>query len=379
MLSLPGWRQRAATYLPDIPHTRPREWLRASCGASMGFLLIAVTCGVLFGSSVALHFAGPWAASAILLFAVSSGALAQPWSVIGSYLCASLVALLIGLWLPVGMPSAALALGLSLVLMYPLRCLHPPGGAVAFCMVFAAPLPGEPAWMAPLPAISGGLGLVLLAVIFNNLTRMPYPRRRTVIKDDHQTQDPTPGERVGIQAADLDLALDELGAFVDITRDDLELIVRSTERHALRRSMGDTRAHQIMSRDLVCAAPDTPISHALRLLVKHHLKALPILDEERRLVGIVSLIDLLAPKRKGGWLKGLLGSVGLRRDRVLGEVMSRPVLHVDADAHAVELIPLLSDRGLHCLPVLERGELVGVITQTDLIAALQRDLLSHLG
>ncbi|MCP1626216.1 HPP family protein [Pseudomonas nitroreducens] len=377
MPALTGWRHRAAAYLPDIPHTRPREWLRASLGASLGFLLSAATCGLLFGSSVALHFAGPWAASAVLLFAVSSGALAQPWSVIGSYLCASLVALLIGLWLPAGIASAALALGLSLLLMYPLRCLHPPGGALAFCMVFASPTPGEPVWLASLSAISGGLGLVLLALLFNNLTRMPYPRRRSLAADNHQTRDPAPGARLGIQAADLDQALDELEGFVDITRDDLERLVRSTERHALRRSMGDTRAREVMSRDLICASPETPLSHALRLLVKHHLKALPILDEERRLVGIVSLIDLLVPR--GTWWKRLLGSIGLHRDRLLGEVMTRPVLHVDAGTHVVELIPLLSDQGLHCLPVLERGELVGVITQTDLIAALQRDLLSHLG
>ncbi|WP_447748254.1 HPP family protein [Pseudomonas nicosulfuronedens] len=378
MPALTGWRHRAAAYLPDVPHTRPREWLRASLGASLGFLLSAATCGLLFGSSVAVHFAGPWAASAVLLFAVSSGALAQPWSVLGSYLCASLVALLLGFWLPAGFVSAALALGLSLLLMYPLRCLHPPGGALAFCMVFASPLPGQPAWTAPLPAISGGLGLVLLALLFNNLTRMPYPRRRSLVPDNHQTQDPPPGARVGIQSADLDQALDELDGFVDITRDDLERLVRSTERHALRRSMGDTRARDVMSRDLICASPETPVSQALRLLVKHHLKALPILDEDRRLVGIVSLIDLLAPKRKGSWLKRLLGGLGLRRDRLLGEVMTSPVLHVEADTHAVELIPLLSDHGLHCLPVLERGELVGVITQTDLIAALERDLLAHL-
>lgn len=379
MPALPGWRQRAASYLPDMPHTRPREWLRASCGTSLGFLLSAIACELLFGPTIPPHFAGPWAASAILVFAVSSGALAQPWSVLGSYLCASLVATLVCWWLPGGILAAALALGLTLLLMYPLRCLHPPGGALAFSLAFAAPLPGEPVWMAPLVAISGGLGLVLLALLFNNLTRMPYPRRRSLATDHHQTRDPLPGERVGIQSADLDQALDELGAFVDITRDDLERIVRSTERHALRRSMGDTRARQVMSRDLVCATPDTPVRHALRLLVRHHLKALPILDEDRRLVGIVSLIDLLAPRRKGGWLKRLLGGLGLHRERMLAEVMSSPVLHVDADSHAVELIPLLSDHGLHCLPVLERGELVGVITQTDLIAALRRDLLSHLG
>ncbi|NQD81414.1 CBS domain-containing protein, partial [Pseudomonas sp. CrR14] len=36
------------------------------------------------------------------------------------------------------------------------------------------------------------------------------------------------------------------------------------------------------------------------------------------------------------------------------------------------------DDGLHCLPVLDSGALVGVITQTDLVAALHRDLLRHL-
>lgn len=116
-------------------------------------------------------------------------------------------------------------------------------------MVFTSPMPGEPVWMAPAPAISGGFGLVLLALLFNNLTRMPYPRRRNSTTDNHQPQDPPPGAREGIQPIDLDRALEELAAFVDITRDDLERIVRSTERHALRRSMGDTRARQVMSRD----------------------------------------------------------------------------------------------------------------------------------
>ncbi|WP_256675706.1 CBS domain-containing protein [Pseudomonas sp. R5(2019)] len=59
--------------------------------------------------------------------------------------------------------------------------------------------------------------------------------------------------------------------------------------------------------------------------------------------------------------------------------MSSPVSTIDAGTHAVDLIPLLSDRGLHCLPVLENGELAGVITQTDLVAALHQDLLAHLG
>ncbi|MNG97349.1 CBS domain protein [compost metagenome] len=52
------------------------------------------------------------------------------------------------------------------------------------------------------------------------------------------------------------------------------------------------------------------------------------------------------------------------------------MITVRSDEPAVALIPLLSEQGLHCLPVLDGQQLVGVITQTDLIAGLKRHLLS---
>ncbi|MGH8485816.1 MAG: CBS domain-containing protein, partial [Pseudomonas sp.] len=56
--------------------------------------------------------------------------------------------------------------------------------------------------------------------------------------------------------------------------------------------------------------------------------------------------------------------------------MSKPVVTVHSDEPAGALIPLLSEQGLHCLPVLNGSQLVGVITQTDLIAGLKRHLLT---
>jgi CBS domain-containing membrane protein len=59
--------------------------------------------------------------------------------------------------------------------------------------------------------------------------------------------------------------------------------------------------------------------------------------------------------------------------------MSTPVVSVTEDSHMVDLVFLLSDRGLHCLPVVDdQQRLVGMITQTDLIAALYRNWLKHL-
>lgn len=376
MKSLAHFPQWLSALLPDSLHTRPGEWSRAALGAATGFLFSTWVCSHLFGLHMTVHFSGPLAASAVLLFAVSSGALAQPWSMLGSYLCASLVALTVTHFIDHSLAGAALALGLSLLLMCPLRCLHPPAGAIAFCMVFATPAPGEPFWQPALVAMTAGLGLLACALLYNNLTRVPYPRPHPRATAVHHTRDPLPSERAGFNADDLDRALDELGSFVDITREDLELIVRSTEKHALRRSMGDIRAGQIMSRDLIYATSETAVAKGLYLLTHHGLKALPVLDKSKQLVGIVSLVDLVGAMRANSF--NLRAMLGLQKKQVLGELMTSPVQSVDVDAHVVELIALLSDDGLHCLPVLDNERLVGVITQTDLVAALHRDLLRHL-
>ncbi len=353
------------SFRPTQVATKPSEWLRAAFGVSAGMFFSAWVCQQLFGSEVMLHFIGPLGASAFLLFAVSSGVMSQPWSILGSYLIATLVALLLVYWFGHTLTAACLAAGLSLILMCLLRCLHPPGAALVLCVVFAAPDTRTMGIWVLLPIMCNALCLLVCALLFNNLTRVRYPRRSEQVIDVHHTADVAPDQRVGFNSEDLEKALNDFGEFVDISREDLEQIIHSTENNALRRSMGAIRAEQIMSHDVQCVGPHTSLEHALLLLTHHHLKALPVLDEQRNLVGIISLIDLAA-------------HVGPQPQMLVEQLMSYPVTCVHPRAHIVELIPLLSVQGLHCLPVLREGQLQGVITQTDLIAALQRDLLQHL-
>ena len=133
--------------------------------------------------------------------------------------------------------------------------------------------------------------------------------------------------------------------------------------------MGDVNAAQIMSRDLRIASPTTTVDQALALLKHHRLRNLPVL-ENNRLVGIVSVIDLIGRSRQRPWW-----SLGRSRNARLREVMTSPVISVNHDLHLAELVTLMSGQGLHCVPVLEDQVLVGMITQTDVIAALQQDLL----
>ncbi|KHL70208.1 MULTISPECIES: HPP family protein [Pseudomonas] len=369
---LPAW---LANLLPTNPSPRPREWLRATLGAGLAVALCTWVNSQLFGLPLTLHLLGPLGASALLLYAVPSGALAQPWSLLGSYAVAGLCAALVvhfhggevGLWV------AALTLGVSLLLMYLLRCLHPPGGAMALSLIVTGADTQGAGLALVLPAFSGALTLLVSALMYNNLTGVRYPKAAASSNELHGTADPLPEQRTGVSPDDLRQALDEFDGFVDITPDDLEQLLRSTERHALRRRMGDINAAQIMSRDLRIASPTTTVDQALAMLKRHRLRNLPVL-ENNRLVGIVSVIDLIGQSRRRQ-----LWPLGRRRETLLREVMTCPVVSVDHRLHLAELITLMSSQGLHCVPVLENQVLVGMITQTDVIAALQQDLLRQAG
>lgn len=363
-----------ARLLPAPLNIPPKEWLRAGCGVLLGLFLAGTACSYFFGAAVALHLLGPLAASAVLLFAVHSGALAQPWPFVGSYACATVVGLVLHHWFGSALWVAALALGVALVVMCVLRCLHPPGGGVAVSVVLADSTLSALGDRVFEPILLNALVLLAVAVVYNRLTGVRYPKTAAPRKDLHHTADTLPSERVGISATDLDQALEELGEFVDITRDELERIILATEQHALQRSLGGITAASVMSRDVQQVRPDTSLQQAWQLVSGHHLKALPVLDEAHQLVGIVTLSDLLT----AAMAQGRLSWRGLwrRRQVQVGQIMSRPVISVRSDALAVTLIPLLSEQGLHCLPVLEGAQLVGVITQTDLIAGLKRHLLN---
>ncbi|MGV8339997.1 CBS domain-containing protein, partial [Pseudomonas aeruginosa] len=91
------------------------------------------------------------------------------------------------------------------------------------------------------------------------------------------------------------------------------------------------------------------IDDAWKQLQEHRLKALPVLDEHRRLAGIVTQSDLLKHFRPDG---SPFKRLRFLRGTKLKTIMTTPVVCVQADTHAVELVSLLSDEGLHCLPVL---------------------------
>lgn len=367
------------SFVPEPLIARPTEWLRASLGIGMALALVMSLSAWVFGAAITLPLAAPAAASAVLLFVAPSSPFAQPWAVIAGNLSATLIGVALGVsGIPV-VAAAGIAAGLVIACMFGMRCLHPPGAALALVAVVGGEQVHAVGFALLYPVAFNSFLLVAVALLYNNLTGHAYPKARPRKGNIHHTRDALPSERMSFSEDDVERALEEFGEYVNVTRDDLAQLIKQTEKHALRRSMGEITAADIMSRDLYWGTPGCTIQRAWQTLREHRLRSLPVLEgDSRKLVGIVTLVDLLKHFRPAS-ARLKFGQLKFLRGIHLGAIMSSPVVSVRENAHMVDLVFLLSDQGLHCLPVVdEQQRLVGMITQTDLIAALYRHWLKHL-
>jgi CBS domain-containing membrane protein len=312
-------------------------------------------------------FIAPMGASAVLLFAVPASPLAQPWSIIGG----NAVSAAIGVACAAAVDDVALAAGLAAALaigaMFALRCLHPPSGAVALTAVLGGPTIKALGFAFVLwPVAIDSLLLLLAALVFNVSARRRYPHRAPAHAAQHHTRDAAPSARLGLDVKDLHAALRARGELIDVSADDLEELFVEAEHLAWKRRFGSIRCADIMSRDLVTVTPSTPARESWRLMIRHAVKALPVVDPDKKLVGIVTLHDFFVghevvagATRSAAWL--------------VGDIMTRAVMTARPDQELVDLMPLFSDGGRHHLPVVDRqGRLIGMVTQSDMVAALFR-------
>jgi acetoin utilization protein AcuB len=114
----------------------------------------------------------------------------------------------------------------------------------------------------------------------------------------------------------------------------------------------------VMATDLVTVRPHETARHAYRLMRDNRFRHLPVV-EDGRLVGVLSDRDL----------RPVLLSPSLARARVR-ELMSEDLTTVTPDAPVEEAASLLVVKKIGCLPVVTDGGLVGIVTETDLLAVL---------
>jgi CBS domain-containing protein len=109
--------------------------------------------------------------------------------------------------------------------------------------------------------------------------------------------------------------------------------------------------------------PDNPVVEAIRSMAEHHIGALLVMREQE-LVGIVSERDYA----RKVILMGRSSS-----DTPISQIMTTPVTTVGPDTTVGECMRLMTERRIRHLPVMERGEVAGVISIGDLVKAVIED------
>jgi CBS domain-containing membrane protein len=361
------------TFQPLPMKVDGRERIRVIGGALVG-IGITAALGHLFATGDALNpwLIAPMGASAVLVFGVPASPMAQPWAVVGGNTISALVGLLCVLTIPDVHVAAAVAVALAIGAMFMLGCLHPPGGASALLVVLTHTT--HPSFVL-FPVMFNALTLTLAGVIYNSLTGRRYPHALP-----HPAAPTTAPSR--FNDADLDFALTRFNQVLNLSRDDLDQLLNYAETAAYDRKLGELSCADIMSGSPVTVEYGTPLEEAWTIMRLRRIKALPVVDKARRVIGIITTADFMRLAnldRRDGLaerLRSVIRSAQTShsdKPEAVGQIMTRQVRVVSDRQPVTELVSLFSREGHHHIPVIDADQkLVGIITQSDLVKSLYR-------
>lgn len=145
------------------------------------------------------------------------------------------------------------------------------------------------------------------------------------------------------------------------------------------------KVKEIMTRNVITAQPTMEIAEAARLLMNHQINGLPVVDENNRLVGILCRSDIIAQQKKlplpslftflDGYItlnsmKGIEKEARKIAALTVADAMTRSPVSVGPDSTIETVAALMVDRNFHTLPVVEKGNLVGVVGQSDVLGTI---------
>ncbi|WP_424928461.1 HPP family protein [Amaricoccus tamworthensis] len=375
-------RQILRSLGPVLPPTPPVEILRAAFGALAGLGLVGLfVLSPAVNLTTGLFLIAPFGATSVLLFAVPNSPLAQPWSAIVGNTLAAVLAVAVCLVVDDPVLRTGLAVGLAIAGTILFRAVHPPAGAVAMTVAMNPEVVETLGFRFALtPVATGTAALVVLAAIYARMTGRRYPFRQFDEPNRHGTADPEPMERIGLTEEELTGILERYRQSFNLGVEDLARLIGAAEVQAATHRTGPLTAGDIMSESLVVVKPETRASEIADMFQQHGFTSLPVMETNGRFVGIIFQIHLISRAREdalrlrrgfGAAMKRLLDG---ERDRPIHarDIMSVAVPRATTGTPVAALLPLLSDGEVDAVPVLKDGVLAGIVTRTDLIAALAR-------
>jgi len=127
----------------------------------------------------------------------------------------------------------------------------------------------------------------------------------------------------------------------------------------------------IMTTQLVVLNTTDSLEKAERLFKKHRIRHIPVIQAQKRIVGMLSLTDLLRISFADGAYEDEEDIETVVYEMFsLSQVMAKNIKTVAPDTTIKEVAELLAKEEFHALPIVDEGNLVGIVTTTDLIKYL---------
>lgn len=144
------------------------------------------------------------------------------------------------------------------------------------------------------------------------------------------------------------------------------------------------KAKDIMTKDVITIKPEATVEELARLLIKHKISGVPVVDDKDNLIGIVTENDLISQNKRLHIptiirLFDAFITVGLGRmeDEIkrmtavtVGEICAKKVVTISEETPLDEIATIMSERNIHLLPVVEGKVLVGIIGKADIVGAV---------
>lgn len=143
------------------------------------------------------------------------------------------------------------------------------------------------------------------------------------------------------------------------------------------------RVKDVMTKRAISVRPGASLKEVAEILARGGISGLPVVDEEGRVLGVVSEADILQKERGRGaerrgvlaWLSEWEGAEAEAklRARTAGEAMTQPAVTIEGERPIWAATAAMIDHGVNRLPVVDaEGRLVGIVTRADLVRAFAR-------
>lgn len=351
-----------------------KELIRSCIGAGLGLALAGMLVGMVdHFVPHALFLFAPLGATAVLVFAVPSSPLAQPWNCVVGNTAPALYSLLL-LW---AFPTlsqtsmAALAVAGAIAIMLALRALHPPGGAVALLTVLSAEQLLPMGWYLLVPMAALSAVLVAVGVLYHRACGRPYLHQPPLVAKAQR-----PATQLALSEQDLEQLLQRFDQSNNLSPEDLGVMLAAAEEDAIKRRMSAVSCGEVMSAKLVTVSPQTPLEEIAELFHRHLVKCLPVVDAQGELIGRVLRADLFdwlwqghrARQQQNLWQR--LRAKPAKEQSVAQDLMRAPEMSVQEATPLGDLLQELASHTVQFIAVLRGKTLVGVITRSDVIRTL---------